>query len=403
MANETTIEVELWLRVLHGVLGSTLLLCSSLCSCTVIVTISFNKKLHYPSMVTILGLVIADLILSAIWLVQIIAYLAAGQWQLGDGGCIHFGMILVWMLYARWCEIAAVTLDRFLAAMVPFEKYKMFQKSFLVAATILAWVVPALLVMPSVFGFGRLSFRPQLSACTVYCEQKYSCIGYYTLLFFVFQIIGGVLPFILYSTLYCIGRKKRKENRTLRASSTSTPHNIIELQTTTRTTISHDHQVTTTVTAKISARDERTKSEQEARDKHTKFSESSSTDDVWPRLPNQQERNSYTTIFRIFVTMIVTHIPVYCTSALEHVGNLYVSIPLVVHLTAVYVYLLGVLINSIIIMRNEDFREVLVNFVRKCTGRPREHVCTRSEVNDSIASMEENGIHRNGDDTNSQE
>lgn len=398
MENETTIEVELWLRVLHGVLGSTLLFCNSICSCTVILVISFNKKLHYPSMVMNLGLVIADLILSATWLVQVIAYLIAGRWQLGQGGCIHFGMILVWMLYVRWCEVAVVTLDRFHVAVLPFEKYKMFHKRFLVAATILAWVVPALLVMPSTFGFGRLSFRPQLSACTVYCERKYSCIGYYTILFLIFQVIGGVLPFILYVTLYCIGRRKRREqkNRTLgtslvQASSTNTPPHNIELRTITCCTINHDRQVTTT--AKTSPRVEHA----------TSFSYSTEVESSWPHLPNQQERNSSTTIFIIFVTMILTHIPIYCTSVLEHIGNLYVSIPLVVHLSAVYIFLLGVLINSIVIMRNKDFREVLVHLVRKYTGRV--HTCPRSEVNSnaSTVSVEGNGIHRNRDQANSQE
>ena len=395
MANETTIEVELWLRVLHGVLSSTLFLCNSICSCTVILVISFNKKLHYPSMVMNLGLVIADLILSAIWLVQVIAYLIAGRWQLGEDGCIHFGMILVWMLYVRWCEVAVVTLDRFLVAVLPFEKYKMFHKRFLVAATILAWVVPALLVIPSVFGFGRLSFRPQLSACTVYCERKYTCIGYYTLLFLIFQIIGGVLPFVLYITLYCTDRRKRRKqkNRTLgtssaQISSTSTPNNI-ELRTITRTAINRNCQVTTIT--KTSARDEQA----------TYQSYSTEDESSWPHLPNQQERNSSITIFIIFVTMILTHIPIYCSSVLEHIGNVYVTIPIVVHLSAVYIFLLGVLINSIVIMRNKDFREVLVHLVRRHTGRG--HTSPRSEVNSSIVSVEGTGIHRNGAQTNSQE
>lgn len=377
MANETTIELELWLRALHGILGSTLLLCNTVCSCTVILVISFNKKLHYASMVMNLGLVTADLILSVFWLVQVIVYSIAGHWQLGNGGCIHFGMILVWMLYVRWCEVAAVTLDRFLAAVLPFERYKMLHKRFLVAATILAWVLPALLVLPSVFGFGRLSFRPQLSACTVYCEQKHSCIGYYAMLFLVFQIIGAVLPFILYVTLYCTGRRKKRNCTPIGTvsvvqtlSAKTTPHNI-ELRTVTRTTtINHNHQVITTVTAKISARGKQCHEKSENNCSRNDVEESSPNS--WPHSPlqlNQQERNSSATIFRIFVTMILTHVPIYCTSVLEHIGNLYVSVPLVIHLSAVYIFLSGVLINSVIIMRNKDFHEVLVHLKRKLTDR----------------------------------
>ena len=409
MANETTIDLELWLRVLHGVLGSTLLLCNTICSCTVILVISFNKKLHYPSAVVYLGLVIADLILSAIWLAQVIAYLIAGRWQLGQGGCIHFGMILVWMLYVRWCEIATVTLDRFLAAVLPFAEYKMFHKRFLVAATILAWVAPALLVLPSVFGFGNLSFRPQLSACTVYCEQNYSCVGYYTMLFLIFQIIGVVLPFILYVTLYCIGRrKKRKQNNSTllgtAQASINTHNNVTQLKTVTRTIINHDHQVMTTVTAKIPAHVEYAKSAENC----SIDAESSNSS---PHLPNQLERNSSTTTtsFRtslsIFVTMILTHIPIYCTSVLEHFGNLYVSIPLVVHLSAVYTFLLGVLINSVIIMRSKDFRQIKFLARKYHNTGSREDDSARSEVNSSsTVSVEATRVHRNvGEEANSQE
>ena len=67
--------------------------------------------------------------------------------------------------------------------------------------------------------------------------------------------------------------------------------------------------------------------------------------------------------------MILTHVPIYCTSVLEHIGNLYVSVPLVIHLSAVYIFLSGVLINSVIIMRNKDFHEVLVHLKRKLTDR----------------------------------
>ena len=397
MANETTVEVELWLRVLHGILGSLLLLCNLICSCTVILVVSFNKKLHYSSMVMSLGLVVADLILAAIWLIQVIAYSIAGQWQLGKGGCIHFGMILVWMLYVRWCEVAVVTLDRFLIVVFPFYKYKKFHERFLVATTILAWVVPALLVMPSAFGFGEQTFRPQLSACTVYCEDKPSCIGYYALLFIVFKLIGGVLPLSLYTTMYCIGCRKRRQqkNRKLgtisaQGSTTDIPRNVDLRQTTAINNCNHQIMMTANASARV-------QHVQSANGSKLSIDAQSS----WSHLPNPQERNSFITIFIIFVSMILTHIPIYSTSVLEHVGNLYASIPLAVHLSAVYVFLLGMFIDSIVIMRNKDFCEVLVHLVRKCTIRAGHH--PRLGMDSSTLSLAESGIHQRGDHANTHE
>lgn len=177
----------------------------------------------------------------------------------------------------------------------------------------------------------------------------------------------------------------------VQASSTNTIPRNIELRTITCTATNHMYNCQVATPAKTSPRVEHA----------TSSSYSTEVESSWPHLPNQQERNSFTTIFIIFVTMIMTHIPIYCTSVLEHIGNLYVSIPLVIHLSAVYVFLLGVLINSVVIMRNKDFRDVLVHLVRKYTGRG--HTCPRSEVNSSTVSVEGTGIHRNGDQANSLE
>ena len=391
MANYS-VEVALWLRVLHGALGSLLLTCSLFCSCTVILIVSFNKKLHYPSVVMSLGLVVADLILAATWIIQVIAYSAAGEWPLGVGGCIHFGLILDWMLCVRWSEIAVVTIDRFLIVVFPFY-YKKFSKRLLVAMTIIAWAVPAVLVMPSAFGVGKQMFIPQLSACTVDCEGKNSCIGFYSFIFVLLKLVGGVLPMILYTTMYCIGFRKRRKHNNRRlgtisshgsttASKTAHSHSVGERWANNSNISNGQHNQVRMdsgngIASTTAQESERAPSPAELHSRRF-------------QIPNTQERNALITIFIIFISMILTHAPLYSTSIFTCIGS--ISIPIIVHYTATYIFLVGVILDSIIIMRNNDFREVLVRLVRKC-ATVRSTTMTRN--GSTTLSLTGTGAHRN--------
>ena len=388
-SNETGLHVELWVRVMHGAVGALLLSCNLACSCTVISVVTLNKKLHHPSMVMSLGLVMADLVLAATWNIQVIAFSVAGGWPLGDGGCVYLGLILTWMLYVRWCEVGVVALDRFFTIVFPFYKDRKRHTRFIVAMTITAWAVPGAMVLPSAFGFGRQTFRPQVSACTVECDRDRGCIGYYSALVLIFKLIGGGLPISLYIAMYCIGLKMRRKHRsrqlgtvTLRSGkdfvnvsiediplrcnasgqSESTPNNTL-------TTIQEDAAIPS-VNSSVSK-----------------------TMCFRLKLPNLQERNGLVTVFIIFVSMVFTHIPIYSASALEHVGNIYETIPLPVHLAAAYIFLIGLFMDSIVIMRNKDFRDVLSHTVRKWTARRNTNV-TSSESAATSTTAGEGGSRR---------
>ena len=362
-------ELELWLRVVHGAVGSLLLICSILGSCLVLLLVANNKKLRYPSIVISLGLVAADLILAVAWLFQVLGYAAVGDWTLGDEACTAFGVTLVWLLYVRWSEVAVVTMDRFLIVIFPFFTYKRYSKPLMIIMTILAWIVPFALVLPSVHGFGRHLFRPQISACTVDCEGDGPCTTFYTALFGVFLLIGGVLPTVLYTTMYCIGLRKRwkykhRQLGTVEASAASTGTSPQE-----PTSSSSSSENRTEATANV---DSPTHLSEEA-------SQAVASSDHTPsrsrrsrrfRLFKPRDRRALTTIFIIFLSMVITHVPIYFLSAIRSVGDIYETTPLIVHFISIYVFFLGPILDSVIIMRNKDFRDVFNNALRKQKVRP---------------------------------
>ena len=359
-------EFELWLRIVHGAMGSLLLLCSILGSCLILLLVAYNNKLHYPSIVISIGLVAADLILGVAWLFSVLAYAGAGDWTLGDDACTFFGVILVWLLYVRWSEVAVVTMDRFLIVIFPFFTYKRYSKPLIITMTILAWIVPAALVLPSVSGFGTHLFRPQISTCTVDCEGDGPCTTFYTALFGVFVLIGGVLPAVLYTTMYCIGFRKRwkYKNRQLgTVDSSATGTNPQE-----PTSSSSSGNPGTSEVANVDSPTHLSHEDSEAvassdasrpRRRSRKF-----------RLFKPRDRRALTTIFIIFLSMVITHIPIYVISAIRSVDDIYETTPLIVHFISLYVFFLGPILDSVIIMRNKDFRDIFTNALRKQRVRP---------------------------------
>ena len=358
-------EFELWLRIVHGAMGSLLLLCSILGSCLVLLLVAYNKKLHYPSIVISIGLVAADLILAVMWLFSVLAYAGAGDWTLGDDACTFFGVMLVWLLYVRWSEVAVVTMDRFLIVIFPFFTYQRYSKPLMITMTILAWVVPAVLVLPSVSGFGSYLFSPQLSSCIIDCEEDGPCTTFFSALFGVFVLIGGVLPAVLYTTMYCIGFRKRwkYKNRQLGtvdssvaginpqdSSSSGNPAISEAANVDSPTHLSHEDSE-----AVASSRSDDSRPRRRSR----KF-----------RLFNPRDRRALTTIFIIFLSMVITHIPISVLSAIKGVGDIYETIHLIVHFVSLYIFFLGPIFDSVIIMRNKDFRDIFTNALRKQKIRP---------------------------------
>ena len=356
MAGNDTTEVELWLRIVHGAVGSLILLCSICGSCLVLLLVFCNKKLRYPSIVISLGLVAADLIIAVAWLFQVLVFSATGEWTLGDGVCTTFGVILVWLLYVRWSEVAVVTMDRFLIVIFPFFTYRRYSKPLMITMTILAWIVPAALVLPSFHGFGRHLFRPQISSCTVDCEGDGPCTTFYTALFGVFLLIGGVIPALLYTTMYCIGLKKRWKYKN-RQLGTVGSDSVTSPQEPTSSSSSSGNTAKATVDSLTHTSDDASQS--------VPSDHSSRRRARMSRLFKPRDRRAVTTIFIIFISMLITHLPVYVLSAIRSVGDIYESTPLIVHFISIYIFFLGPILDSVIIMRNKDFRDVFTRVLRK--------------------------------------
>lgn len=317
-------SVPTWLRAVHGTVLSALLLTSVLGNGTVLFLVFNNKTLRYRSIIVSLGLVVADLLMAIVWNFQAISTAIAGEWPFTDLGCDILGFLLQTLLYVRWFEVAVIVLDRFFLIVFPMS-YQTWNKALMIVLTILAWLVPVIISLPTpITGYGY-ELWISLSACSLSNTDSNTDKGYsyfYISLFGIFLIIGGVMPTVLYLILYCIGRHKRLRMRQ-------------ELQ------LGEQQESA-----------DSGKSRRLVRRRSIVFIQ-------------ERDRRALLTFFIVFLCIFTTQLPVYVTSALHHRNDIFPKIPTAVHFVFLYIYMLSTVLDPIVIMRNKDFKEAFLHYFRR--------------------------------------
>ena len=330
-------EVELWLRVVHGVVMSLFLVCSFTGNLIVVLLVATHKKLRYGAIVVCLGVVVADLLVGLTWTLQSLAGTIAGEWPFGQVACTVMGILWVWVLYARWLEIAVVSLDRFFTITFIFS-YSKFNKPLMIILTILAWVLPALLrVVPGILTFGEYKFTLIFTTCSINCLDIPDCGSFYVGLYTSFLVIGGILPTILYTIMYCIGRRKRAVMNyrlgTIQVSDSSVTQN--------------GHEPTSSM--------------------ETSEDTSNGTQNRTPVRRNRtdtlqdRDRRALVTIAILFVSLLVTQIPLVVLTWFAQRPEIYQKIPLHVHFVVTYIFLISTILDPIVIMKNKDFKDAIAH------------------------------------------
>lgn len=304
------------LRVFHGLFMSLVLIASLAGNITVLALVGSNRKLRTTTILVSLGLVVADILVAIIWVFQSVASTIAGEWPFGHSVCSFFSYIFVTVLYVRWCEVLAFTIDRLFHIIFPFF-YNRHAKKMVALFTVLAWTVPALVSLPAPILLGYSSYYLSVTACSINCGENHACSYGITSAFGFFITIGGVVPTVIYFIIYTYGRKKKWEmDQMLRMGS---------------------------ISGQLMAEQ--------------------------PRAPrfyiSTQARRTLTTCFAVFLITIITNIPIYLTSALRSQHEIYNHIPISVHFIVTYIFLFGPVLDPIIVMRNRDFWEVIYKHYKR--------------------------------------
>ena len=394
-------DVPTWLRSVHGIILSLLLVASIAGNSFVLALVACNKRLQYRSVLISIGLVIADLLIATAWSAQGIANITAGSCPFGDAGCSTLGALTTLGSSARWCIIALVTLERFCRILCPLcHHWGKWSKALLIILSILCWIVPIATMIPWLAGVGRYRFRLEYSSCTIFCDDDRGCYQFYIVLYGFYVSIGGILPMVLYFMLCMIGHRNayKMKHITLGTFSRRVPAPaasaaaIEEGRTTAAAVATVEEGNTTTAAAERGGHDTQESDDATSRpecsatkDNTTHNSPTTSTsskpDTPSPSSPpfsspsspsssssssgSPIEKKILATFFMIFINVFVTQLPIYITSILRSSQEIYEDIPLVLHFIFIDIYLLGSVLDPVLIMRNRDFWDVIKNGLRK--------------------------------------
>ena len=358
--SESFQEVPVWLRSIHGVVLSLLMLAAVIGNSLVLFLVLHNKTLQHRSVMCSLGLVVADMLIAVAWSTQTLGNIGLDHCPFGPIGCSILGVLTSIGVYARWCTVALITLERFLSIVFPFWYLKR-SKVVLVVLTIICWLVPiASTTIPWLAGLGSYAFRVQYSSCIITCSEiDHLCFRFYLSLYGIYIGVGGVLPMILYLLMCVIGQRKLYKMK------------HIELGTHKNGTSRGGGKIKH---SRVAIREEK-QDDNPHGNGQTKTDHKNSTEirkKVTPSSPTTPRRGIMAldkkilkTFFMIFMNVFLTQLPIYITSALRSNEQIFDEIPDPVHFVFTYIYLLGPVLDPLLIMRNKDFGDTFKRIWRR--------------------------------------
>ncbi len=313
-------DIPRWLLATHASVVAVLLVSSLVGNAFALFLIVKYRQLRYRSIIISLGVVAADLLLPLVLHLQALSSSAAGEWPFGEVGCTIFGYLLFSLYYVRWLSMALIVVDRFVAILWPFF-YSRWSKPMLIVISVGAWVMPFLVALPGLVGYGKAEYRSTLTLCVADCGGDRGCFYMVVMIFGLYLVVGAAVPTVLYLILYCYSRSKRRAHINLHRLGTQS--------------YAHARPVT-----KVQPNLNRRRS---------------STPSL---LQAAKDQRALITFLIVFISLIVTQFPIYITSSIRQT-DFYQQIPIYVHYILLDIYMLSTALDPIIVMRNRDFRHAI--------------------------------------------
>ena len=179
-------------------------------NCFVIWLVATHKKLHTLSFGVALQVIVLDILFSVNYLPIVITSIA-GRWVLGKDACVLIGFIAFFTGFERTTLMLVFVVDRFLSVFFPYF-YPRHKVKITISLSALSWLIIFTLSVASLPGIlDCYTFISNLNYCTrsTTCSQTCFIIGNAS--FAILAVPSTVVPLFLFGALYCKGRRIRKE------------------------------------------------------------------------------------------------------------------------------------------------------------------------------------------------
>lgn len=343
-----------WMIGIQATAVSSVFLTSLIGNALIILMVVKYKRLQCHSVVASLNIVASDFIWSLSHHIPALINLCSRRWVFSPYGCLILSFLRVELQITRWLLMGVLALDRFCTVRFPF-RYENHKKLILTILLLTAWILPMLLCVPLVIpSFQGISVRSNVQVCNLHClqENKQGCRIYFTLLFLISLLIGGVMPLLVYMWLY-------RRARRLRSTAIHVGRMVIEVA---AGVVVHQPIV----------------NQQNSLMKRA-----------------AREWRSICTFSIIFVTVFATGVVYFTFEFLRAVSSgTWCNLPLALKFIDVDISLSTIALDPILIMRDSDFRWCLKNFLRCRSDTVSENTDTQLQAHHrtSIFSISSQGI-----------
>ena len=178
----------------------------------VIITILRSPRIKLRQQGFIVSLAFADLIFLGVVMPFVLASIANNYaWVLGDAACAFVGYLSVTCVQASAANICLIAFNRYFS-IVHFQHYKsFFTKRNMILMLLVAWLYPALVGLPSFFGFGQFIYLDYVDICMYDWSFSLAHRVYVGVMGFIIPLLFTAYFYI--HILIAVLRSKRKMKR----------------------------------------------------------------------------------------------------------------------------------------------------------------------------------------------
>ena len=176
------------------------------------------KKLHTLSFAIALQVVVIDITLAVFYCLPTIISTAAGEWILGKEVCVLTGFLTFTPISMRTCLMFVFVIDRFMSVFFPYF-YPRHKVKIAVSLSVPIWLlctVLCTLMFPGILDC--FTFVSSFNVCIASGTCSGSCSIFIIILFNSIGWPSAVVPTVLFTALYCKGRRLSKSTATLAPS-----------------------------------------------------------------------------------------------------------------------------------------------------------------------------------------
>ena len=200
--------VAVYVTACHAVVAAIFILSSLPLNILLITSMVVYRKMFDASVVLIIASLLSNIITSLFFTGGVFLTAAARAWLLGSLGCNVFAYLALTGSITRWTTVGFLSVDRFCRVFLPYF-YPRHEKK-VVLALLLISLVAAFSVPTMLIGVGRTGFDDTYPSCYAVPNSEASEIVQLLRTVGVeiaAAIFFSILPTVLYTALYCKGRK----------------------------------------------------------------------------------------------------------------------------------------------------------------------------------------------------